>query len=204
MKRGKQTPDFISDFVIATYLGDPTLSGREIAAGVEAEFGPETSIDKTTVTRIIKRAGLGGHRTNQPRRRLFEIPERWPHGFLTGTKETLRGPAATRWSTDRPQQPGDDFGLDLGQEVPIRSIKFLQGTQHQWDHPKGWQMIFSNNQGTIVKEVEGKGVGLTNFIEAELDEPLLVRHIGVVILEPRLPTDHPPATCWAVDNIRLE
>ncbi len=65
-------------------------------------------------------------------------------------------------------------------------------------------MIFSNNQGTIVKEVEGKGVGLTNFIEAELDEPLLVRHIGVIILEPRLPTDHPPATCWAVDNIRLE
>lgn len=159
MKQGRRTPPSIIDFVVVTYLGDPTLSGREIAEGVAAKFAPRATIDKTTVTRIIKKAGLGGHRANQPRRRLFEIPEQWPHGFLSGIKDTLRGPAATRWSTDRPQQTGDEFTLDLGQVVPIRNIQFLQGHQRQWDCPKRWRMIFCNDQGAVIKDVEGGELG---------------------------------------------
>jgi hypothetical protein len=50
----------------------------------------------------------------------------------------------------------------------------------------------------IIEEVEGDG-----FIEVERKESTPVQWIGVVIVAPRLPTDHPPATCWAVDNIEL-
>ena len=139
--------------------------------------------------------GIGGTSGNNV---LRPIPEEWPHGFLTGTKETLRGPAAMRWSTARPQQVGDEFTLDLGQEVPLKAIQFLQGTGHQWDCPKRWKMTFSNNR-QIIEEVEGEG-----FVEVERNNPTPIQWIGVVIVEPRLPTDHLPATCWAIDNIELE
>ena len=142
---------------------------------------------------IVK--GIAGTSDNNV---LRPIPEEWPHGSLSGTKETLRGPAAKRWSTDRPQQVGDDFALNLGQELPLKTIRFLQGTGHQWDHPKRWKMTFSNSR-QIIEEVDGNG-----FIEVERKDPTPVQLIGVIIVEPRLPTDHPPAICWAVDNIVLE
>jgi hypothetical protein len=56
-----------------------------------------------------------------------------------------------------------------------------------------------SNSWQIIEEVEGDG-----FIEVERKESTPVQWIGVVIVEPRLPTDHPPATCWAVDSIELE
>ena len=124
------------------------------------------------------------------------IPEEWPHGFLNNG-EILRGDAAMRWSTDRPQQAGDEFLLDLGKEIPINKIRFLQGIQHQWDHPKRWHMTLSNVH-LIIEEIEGAGI-----IELMLEEAVRLRYIGVDILEPRLPTDHPPADCWAIDNVEL-
>jgi hypothetical protein len=129
---------------------------------------------------------------------LRTIPDEWPEGYLRTTKDTLHGKAAMRWTTARPQQAGDEFTLNLGQEVPLKAVRFWQGRQHQWDHPKRWQITFSNNQ-QIIEEVDGK-----EFIEVEREESTPVQWIGVVIVEPRLPTDHPPATCWAVDNIELE
>jgi hypothetical protein len=136
--------------------------------------------------------------TAQTRALLRTIPHEWPEGYLCTTKDTLHGKDAMRWSTDRPQEAGDGFSLNLGQEVPLSGIRFLQGTGHQWDYPKRWKMTFSNNR-QITQEVEGEG-----FIEVERKEPTPVQWIGVVIVEPRLPTDHPPATCWAADNIVLE
>jgi hypothetical protein len=59
-------------------------------------------------------------------------------------------------------------------------------------------MIFSDDR-QIIEEVDGGG-----FIEVERKEPTPVQWIGVVVIEPRLPTDHPPATCWAVNNIKLD
>ncbi len=199
-KQGKRTPEPIREFVIETYRGEPDLSDRELAERVEAKFGQTSKIDKSTVNRLISGAGLGGRRTKKkPRRALPDIPEEWPHGFTSWTNEILRGPAAMRWSTDRPQQAGDEFGLLLKEALSVVRIRFLQGPQHQWDHPKRWRMILSDGDLAIITEVEGEG-----FIDFRTEERLLVRDIGVIILEPRLPTDHPPATCWAVDNIRLE
>ena len=129
---------------------------------------------------------------------LRSIPDEWPEGSLCTTKDTLHGKEAMRWSTGRPQQARDEFGLNLGQPVPLKAIWFLQGRQHQWDHPKRWKMIFSNDR-QIIEEVDGEG-----FIEVERKEPTPVQWIGVVVIEPRLPTDHPPATCWAVNNIELD
>lgn len=125
------------------------------------------------------------------------IPEVWPHGFFSGDKKILRGETAKRWSTDRPQQTGDDFTLDLGQEFPLHSVRFLQGPEHQWDRPKLWKVVLSD-ETKIVCEIESDG-----FIEFELEETVEIRRIGVIILQPRMPTDLPPATCWAVDNIEL-
>ena len=131
-------------------------------------------------------------------RKNHTIPIEWLEGYLCTTKDTLHGKDALRWSTNRPQQTGDAFALDLGREPPVRALRFLQGRQRQWDHPKRWQVTFSNAQ-QIIEEVEGEG-----FIEVERTEPTPIQWIGVVVLEPRLPTDHHSATCWAVDNIELE
>jgi hypothetical protein len=131
-------------------------------------------------------------------RKNHTIPIEWLEGYLCTTKDTLHGKDALRWSTNRPQQTGDAFALDLGREPPVRALRFLQGRQRQWDHPKRWQVTFSNAQ-QIIEEVEGEG-----FIEVERTEPTPIQWIGVVVLEPRLPTDHPPSSCWAVDNIEFE
>jgi len=124
--------------------------------------------------------------------------EEWPHGELSAEKGTiLRGKDAGRWATSAPQQIGEDFFLDFGKERKVRNVRFLQGLAHQWDYPKRWRMILQGD-AKIVKEVEGTGpVGI------KLEEPLQIRYLSVVILEPRLPNDHPPATCWAADNIEV-
>lgn len=124
--------------------------------------------------------------------------EAWPHGHLsTRPKDVLRGDDASRWTSGRPQQAGDGFVLQFGEDRSIKSVRFLQGQGHQWDCPKRWRMTFQRDT-EIVHEVEGEG-----FIEVALQQPVAVRMIGVDILEPRLPTDHPPATCWAADNIEI-
>jgi hypothetical protein len=130
--------------------------------------------------------------------RNHTIPLEQVEGYLCTTKDTLHGKDALRWSTDRPQQTGDEFTLNLGRELPIKALRFLQGRQRQWDRPKRWQVTFSSNR-QIIEEVEGEG-----FIEVERMEPTPIQWIGVVVLEPRLPTDRPPSSCWAVDNIELE
>jgi hypothetical protein len=125
------------------------------------------------------------------------IPEVWPHGLLSWRKETLRGEEAVRRVTERSQQQGDGLWLDLGKEVVVRRVTFLQGIQHQWDYPKRWKVVLCD-QYQIVKEEEGGG-----FIDVTLEEPLSIRRISVTILEPRTLEDHPPSTCWAIDNIVL-
>ena len=50
----------------------------------------------------------------------------------------------------------------------------------------------------IINEIEGAG-----FIEVKFEQIVMARYIGFDILEPRLPTDHPPAACWAADNIEV-
>ena len=137
---------------------------------------------------------------------LPSIQEDWPHGYLSGTEEILRGDAALRWATERPQQPGDEFSMDLGTEKPLKTMRFIQGPKHLWDFPKHWSVILAD-ENKIVWEVDGgesTGVKpLRGFIEVDLEETMKIRTIGVTILQPRLLTDRPPATCWAVDKIEL-
>ena len=64
--------------------------------------------------------------------------------------------------------------------------------------PKRWQMVFQRD-ARILQEIEGEG-----FIEVALAQRITAAVIGVNILEPRSPTDHPPASCWAVDNIEIK
>ena len=191
-KQGVKTPEPIRRFIVETDQNAPDLTNQQIADRIAGSFGSASKVDRATVGRIRNKAG-SGHR--RPTGRI--IPEIWPHGFLSGSKETLRGESAVRWATNRPQQKGDGFWLDLGKEVVVRKITFLQGIQRQWDYPKRWKVVLCDKH-QIVKEVEGAG-----FIEVDLEEPLSICNIGVTILEPRTPEDHPPSTCWAIDNIVL-
>ena len=191
-KQGVKTPEPIRRFIVETDRNAPDLTNQQIADRIAGSFGSASKVDRATVGRIRNKAG-SGHR--RPTGRI--IPEIWPHGFLSGSKETLRGESAVRWVTDRPQQKDDEFCLDLGKEVVVRKITFLQGIQRQWDYPKRWKVVLCDKH-QIVKEVEGAG-----FIEVDLEEPLSICNIGVTILEPRTPEDHPPSTCWALDNIVL-
>ena len=196
-KQGVRTPEPIRRFIVETDQNAPDLTNQQIADRIAGSFGPASKVDRATVGRIRNKAGAGHRRPAQDGPIGRMISENWPHGFLSGSKETLRGDSAVRWVTDRPQQQDDGFWLDLGKEVVVRKITFLQGIQRQWDYPKRWKVVLCDKH-QIVKEVEGAG-----FIEVDLEEPLSICNIGVTILEPRTPEDHPPSTCWALDNIVL-
>ena len=187
-KRGIRIPDPIREFVREQKRIAPDLTHSAIGKMVESKFGVVNRIDRSSVRRLLKEGMVDAAWPT--------IQEKSPHGILNNG-EILREDAALRWSTGRPQQVGDGFILDLGEEIPTEGIRFLQGIQHQWDHPKRWRMTISDNN-RIINEVEGTG-----YIEAKFEETLTARMIGVEIVEPRLPTDRPSATCWAVDNIEI-
>ena len=65
-KQGRPTAQGIRDFVIQTKRNAPALSHVQIADRVEANFGKEARIDKTTVGHILTRAGLGRGSTGAP------------------------------------------------------------------------------------------------------------------------------------------
>ena len=195
-KQGVRTPEPVRRFITETDRNAPELTNQQIADRVAGNFGPASKIDRGTVGRIRNKSG-GIHPPAKGGGDGRLIPEVWPHGFLSGNKETMRGEAAVRWTTDRPQQRDDSFWLKLGKEVLLKRVRFLQGRQRQWDHPKRWRVVLCD-RNQIVLEEEGEG-----FIDVELEEPLSICDIGVTILEPRNPEDHPPSTCWAVDNIEL-
>ena len=203
-KQGRRTPEPIREFIIDQKRTSPGLTQAAIATMVQSKYGVDAKIDQSTVglkireaiesgELVVNQAGEGAITTGMER---FAIPEEWPVGYLNNG-EPLRGDAAKRWSTGRPQRVGDEFLLDFGRELPFKGIIFRQGTQHQWDRPKRWHMTLSNVY-LIIEEIEGAGI-----IELMLEEAVRLRYIGVDILEPRLPTDLPPARCWAIDNIEL-
>ncbi len=187
-KRGIRIPDPIREFVREQKRIAPDLTHSAIGKMVESKFGVVNRIDRSSVRRILKEGMVDAAWPT--------IQEKWPHGILNNG-EILREDATFRWSTGRPQQVGDGFILDLGEEIPTEGIRLLQGTQHLWDHPKRWNMTISDSV-QIIRELGGAGL-----IEVKLGETLSVRIIGVEIVEPRLPTDRPSATCWAVDNIEI-
>jgi hypothetical protein len=194
-KQGVRTPKPIRRFIIEIDRNAPGLTNQQIADRVAASFGPASKLDRGTVGRIRNKAGSAVRSSGKDYNSGQMIPEVWPQGFLSTNKECLRGEAAVRWVTHRPQQRGDGFWLELGEEILLKSLKFLQGRQHQWDHPKRWKLeLWSPFE--IVREEEGEG-----FIEVDFEEPLSVCNLGVTILEPRTSQDHPPSTCWAIDNI---
>jgi hypothetical protein len=59
-KRGKRTPEHIRKFVIEVKTNAPGLSHGQIADRVAERFGEEAGVDKSTVGRILERAGLRG------------------------------------------------------------------------------------------------------------------------------------------------
>lgn len=192
-KTGRNISEPIRKFIREQKRIAPGLTQSAIAAMVESKYGADAKVDQSSVGRILREGDVGAGGAVI---RSLTISEVWPHGFLN-REEILRGDAAMRWATDRPQQAGDEFLLDLGEEHDVRGIRFLQGILHQWDHPKRWHMTFSDSD-RIINEIGGTG-----YIEAKFEETVSVRMIGVEILEPRLPTDHPPSACWAVDNILI-
>lgn len=59
MKQGKRTPDVVRKFILDTKRNAPGLTARQIADRVVDRFGEDAGLDKSTVTSIIRGAGLG-------------------------------------------------------------------------------------------------------------------------------------------------
>ena len=59
-KQGKKTSDPIQDFIRETKKNAKELRNADIAYIVEAKFGEKSAVDKSTVGRILRRAGLSG------------------------------------------------------------------------------------------------------------------------------------------------
>ena len=135
-------------------------------------------------------------------------------GCLSESKDERFGKDAKRWKFHRPQEKGQYFILDIskhkgkgrGKARLIKRILFLQGSSYQWDCPSEYKMIIEGGNH-ILKEFNGKaGKPWKGEDYKGIDEtfdPLLVNLIIVSITEPRLPTDHPRADCWATNDIRI-
>ena len=59
-KQGRRTPEPVRNFVIATKRASEWLSHGQIADRIENAFGTSAHVDKSTVGRILKQAGLTG------------------------------------------------------------------------------------------------------------------------------------------------
>ena len=64
------------------------------------------------------------------------------------------GQLATRWSTGRPQQPGDTVTVDLGERRPVAGLRLHLGTSPQ-DYPRGWTV--SSSDDGVTWRMQGSG-----------------------------------------------
>lgn len=60
--RGRQTPPAVVEFIKATYLNAPNLTYAQVVDRVVEKFGPDATIDKSSVGKILKREGINSPR----------------------------------------------------------------------------------------------------------------------------------------------
>lgn len=145
----------------------------------------------------------------------------WRADLLNAT-DYLEGKEATKWRTDRQQQAGDSFVLDIrkrpnkaiyiilkaasmifkrirywnyGKVRLIDKVIFMHG-KDALDYPKKWKVILSGASG-ILQEWEQNDSGPRHNISFPINPPELVDFIVVEIIEPR-PRHH-----WSVSDIRI-
>jgi hypothetical protein len=139
-KRGRPTAQGIRDFVIQAKRNAPALSPSRIADRVEANFGEEARIDKTTVRRILARAGLGaGAAGAAPAQQGLDRQAAAAHwGMLLPTLLDLLGVGPF---------PFHDYDL---------AIWHSRADEPCWPIAKGRVCRDSNGQLTVSLDVEGR------------------------------------------------
>jgi len=132
----------------------------------------------------------------------------WPNrdkwvGVLLNSPVPLKGNKTTDWRTDRPQQIGDSFVLDIrkssGKGRVIDRIWFMKGSYSAAAHPKRWAVTLQG-ENTILpnwNRQEQRDLEFGHNILINLQNPAKITFIAVEILEPRL-GEH-----WAVGDIRI-
>ncbi|MBA7676046.1 hypothetical protein ES703_84286 [subsurface metagenome] len=140
----------------------------------------------------------------------------WPSigdwiGYLSESKDELRGEEATRWKFNGRQQIGQSFTLDIrkhkgkgrGKARLIRQVKFSQGINHQWDCPSEYKMIIEGGSAILGEFVGRAGEpwkGERYKGISEEFEPLLAEYITVVITKA---SEHSQAECWATNDVNI-
>lgn len=64
------------------------------------------------------------------------------------------GSLATRWTTERPQRPGDTITLDVGAVQPVAGVRLHLGRSRS-DYPRGWQVELSTDGERWEKVAQG-------------------------------------------------
>ncbi|WP_282945073.1 discoidin domain-containing protein [Cellulomonas endometrii] len=100
------------------------------------------------------------------------------------------GDPATRWSSGRPQRPGDRLDVDLGRAVAVRAVVLDAGGG---DWPRGYAVEVSSDGSTWSEAVVRSGAGAV--AAASLDGAP-VRHLRVRLTEDAAPW-------WSVAELRV-
>jgi hypothetical protein len=135
---------------------------------------------------------------------LFMYMFLWPSkanwkGFLLNSPRPLVGQSSINWRTERPQQIGDSFLLDMGRERLIDKIQFQRGDWSAVEYPICWAVTLQG-KNMILPNWERRQYRETAFgrnINIEFERPERVRMVAIEIVEPR-PNSH-----WAVGNIKI-
>ena len=104
------------------------------------------------------------------------------------------GDPGTRWSTGRPQRPGDALEIDLGRTVPVRGVVLDAGAGSAGDWPRGYEVLASPD-GASWRPAAAARAGAGQVAAAALDGAE-VRYLRI-----RLTADADP--WWSVADLRL-
>ncbi|MBW0253038.1 discoidin domain-containing protein [Cellulomonas sp. PS-H5] len=101
---------------------------------------------------------------------------------------------ATRWSTGRPQRPGDALEVDLGRAVAVRGVVLDAGAGSAGDWPRGYEVLASADGASWTVAAPARA-GAGQVAAAALDGT------GVRYLRVRLTADADP--WWSVAELRV-
>lgn len=108
--------------------------------------------------------------------------------------DAVDGDPGTRWSTGRPQRPGDALEVDLGRAVAVRGVVLDAGDGSAGDWPRGYEVLASAD-GTSWTLASAARAGAGQVAAAALDGAE-VRYLRV-----RLTADAEP--WWSVAELRV-
>ncbi|WP_147794501.1 discoidin domain-containing protein [Cellulomonas sp. Y8] len=104
------------------------------------------------------------------------------------------GDPTTRWSTGRPQRPGDTLEVDLGRAVAVRAVVLDAGAGSGGDWPRGYEVLASADGASWTVAAPTRA-GAGQVAAAALDGT------GVRYLRVRLTADADP--WWSVAELRV-